>query len=101
VSVLLKGRCTVVADPDGRVLVNEAVAAAGAGDVLAGMIGALTATGLTPPRAAAMGARAHALAAALAAGKGSDTAAPISAGTLLGQVREAVRILRAQRVLEP
>ncbi|MFE3291469.1 NAD(P)H-hydrate dehydratase [Rhodococcus sp. NPDC059234] len=105
VSVLLKGRCTVVADPDGQVLVNEAggsaAATAGAGDVLAGMIGALTATGLTPSTAAAMGARAHALAAALAAGGGSDTAAPISAGPLLGQVREAVRILRAQPVLKP
>ncbi|MGW6375522.1 NAD(P)H-hydrate dehydratase [Rhodococcus sp. NPDC055112] len=100
--VLLKGRCTVVADPDGSVLLNEAggsaAATAGAGDVLAGVIGALMSTGLAPLTAAAMGARAHSLAANLAAGQGSGTAAPISADALLSQVRAAVRVLRAQAV---
>ncbi|SEK87094.1 NAD(P)H-hydrate dehydratase [Rhodococcus maanshanensis] len=100
--VLLKGRCTVVADPDGSVLLNEAggsaAATAGAGDVLSGVIGALMSTGLAPLTAAAMGARAHSLAANLAAGQGSDTAAPISADALLSQVRAAVRVLRAQAV---
>ncbi|MFD4292026.1 NAD(P)H-hydrate dehydratase [Rhodococcus sp. NPDC058532] len=99
VTVLLKGRATVIAEPGGAVLVNDAggsaAATAGSGDVLAGLIGALLSTGLDPSGAAAMGARAHSLAAALAAGAGSATAAPISAGALLTQVRSAIRILRA------
>ncbi|MFC4602670.1 NAD(P)H-hydrate dehydratase [Rhodococcus kronopolitis] len=100
VTVLLKGRCTVIAEPRGRVLVNDAVGSAaatpGSGDVLAGIVGALMASGLETATAAAMGARAHALAANLAAGERSVTAAPISAGALLSQLRAAVRILRAQ-----
>ncbi|WP_137876392.1 NAD(P)H-hydrate dehydratase [Rhodococcus sp. Q] len=103
VTVLLKGRATVIADPEGRVLVNDAggsaAATAGSGDVLAGVIGALLSTGPSPATAAAMGARAHSLAAALAAGDGSEVAAPISAGTLLSQVRSSIRVLRAQKVL--
>lgn len=103
VTVLLKGRATVIADPHGGVLVNDAAgsaaATAGSGDVLSGIVGALMSTGLDVPVAAAMGARAHALAAALAAGDGSEVAAPISAGALLSQVRAAVRVLRAQTVL--
>ncbi|AQA21889.1 hypothetical protein BTZ20_1607 [Rhodococcus sp. MTM3W5.2] len=55
-------------------------------------------TGLAPLTAAAMGARAHSLAANLAAGQGSVMAAPISADALLSQVRAAVRVLRAQAV---
>ncbi len=57
--VLLKGRHTLVATPDGRVRVTETgtpwLATAGAGDVLGGLIGALLAAGLrrtTPPRSA-------------------------------------------------
>lgn len=100
VTVLLKGRATVITDPDGRVLVNDAggsaAATAGAGDVLSGVIGALLSTGIEARVAAAMGARAHALAAALAAGAGSEVAAPISAGALSRQVRSAIRILLAR-----
>lgn len=71
VTVLLKGRATIVAAPDGAILVNEAggswAATAGAGDILAGVIGALLAAGHDPAFAAASAARAHALAANLAA----------------------------------
>ncbi|MCQ4120239.1 NAD(P)H-hydrate dehydratase [Rhodococcus tibetensis] len=105
VYVLLKGRATVIAEPDGRVLVNEAAgswsATAGAGDVLAGILGSLLAAGIVPDRAAAMGARAHSLAANVAArgGRGELAAgrgtAPIAAGTLLAHLRESIRILRA------
>jgi NAD(P)H-hydrate repair Nnr-like enzyme with NAD(P)H-hydrate dehydratase domain len=67
--VLLKGRATVVAGPDGSVLVtttgDERLATAGTGDVLAGVIGALLATGLPPQRAAAAGAFLHGRAGAL------------------------------------
>ncbi|MDI9918836.1 NAD(P)H-hydrate dehydratase [Rhodococcus sp. IEGM 1379] len=101
VSVLLKGHTTVIADLDGRVLVSDAggswASTAGSGDVLSGVIGALLASGLTPLEAAAVGARAHALAANLAAAGGmADVAgAPISASPLLGRVRDAVRVLRS------
>ncbi|GAC56610.1 hypothetical protein GOHSU_11_00005, partial [Gordonia hirsuta DSM 44140 = NBRC 16056] len=68
-TVLLKGRVTLVADPDGQVLGNDAgsswAATAGAGDVLSGMAGALLAAGLPPLLAGAAAARAHAVAAAL------------------------------------
>ena len=49
-TVLLKGRHTLIADPDGRVRVTTTgtpwLATAGAGDVLGGLIGALLAAGL-------------------------------------------------------
>ncbi|EME18146.1 NAD(P)H-hydrate dehydratase [Rhodococcus triatomae] len=103
VTVLLKGRATVIAGPDGRALVNDAAgsaaATAGSGDVLSGVVGALLSTGLGATTAAAMGARAHSLAAALAAGDGTEVVAPISAGELLSQVRASIRVLRAQTVL--
>jgi NAD(P)H-hydrate epimerase len=67
--VLLKGRATIVAAPDGRVLVSttgdERLATAGTGDVLAGVVGALLAQGLTPLHAAAAGAFIHGRAGAL------------------------------------
>ncbi len=67
--VLLKGRTTVVAAPEGEVLVSLAgdqrLATAGTGDVLAGMIGALMAGGLDPFRAAGAGAFLHGRAGAL------------------------------------
>jgi NAD(P)H-hydrate epimerase len=61
--VLLKGPTTVVADCDGQVLVtttgSPALATAGTGDVLAGVVAALSAAGLDPPRAAASAAFVH------------------------------------------
>ncbi|MGF7119643.1 NAD(P)H-hydrate dehydratase [Rhodococcus sp. BE178] len=104
VTVLLKGRATVIADPHGRAYVNDAgsswAATAGSGDVLSGVIGALMATGLAPAAAAAAGARAHSLAANLGAREGSEDIgdaglAPISASTLLAHLRSAIRILRS------
>ncbi len=61
--VALKGPATVVADPDGRVLVvtagDERLATAGTGDVLAGIIAALVAQGVPGFEAAAAGAWIH------------------------------------------
>ena len=61
--VLLKGAATVVAEPRGEVLVVTAgdsrLATAGTGDVLAGVIGSLLASGLDPFHAAAAGAWVH------------------------------------------
>lgn len=62
--VLLKGPATIVADPQGDVLVvahgDARLATAGTGDVLSGILGALLATGMEPLRAAASAAWLHA-----------------------------------------
>lgn len=72
--VLLKGSATVVAGPDGRVLVVTAgdarLATAGTGDVLAGIVGALLAQGVGPLEAAALGAWVHGAAGQLGPGQG-------------------------------
>ncbi len=61
--VLLKGPTTVVAAPDGRVLLSTAgdarLATAGTGDVLSGIIAAGLALGLEPFMAAGLGAELH------------------------------------------
>jgi NAD(P)H-hydrate epimerase len=66
---LLKGPTTAVADPSGRVLLatagTPALASAGTGDVLAGVIGAFLARGVPPLEAAALGAHVHGRAGAL------------------------------------
>jgi ADP-dependent NAD(P)H-hydrate dehydratase / NAD(P)H-hydrate epimerase len=81
--VLLKGDRTIVATPAGEVLVNptgtSALATAGSGDVLAGLLGSLLAGGLPPERAAAAAAYAHGLAGRRAAGHGPVTAPDIAA----------------------
>jgi NAD(P)H-hydrate epimerase len=69
VVLLLKGSLTVVANPDGKVLLSlngpSALATAGTGDVLTGIIGALCAGGVTTFFAAALSAHIHARAGAL------------------------------------
>ncbi len=66
VTLVLKGRVTLIAAPDGAVYCNEAgsraLGTAGSGDVLAGIIGALLAQGLEATRAAIWGVHLHALA---------------------------------------
>lgn len=86
--VLLKGPTTVVAGPEGRVLVCAAgdsrLATLGTGDVLAGIIGALCARGLDPFHAAAAGAVLHGRAAALGWSDG------LIAGDIIGLIPEAM-----------
>lgn len=110
--VLLKGNSTVVADPDGRVLVNQArsawLATAGSGDVLAGLIGALLASGLDAWLAAGCAAWVHERAGSLAAGGGGLAApaarravgvgtipVPTSASRILAAIPDAIRLARA------
>jgi len=72
--VLQKGPTTVVAEPDGDVLLvrsgDERLATAGTGDVLTGTIAALIASGASPARAAAAGAHLHGRAAELGPRRG-------------------------------
>jgi NAD(P)H-hydrate repair Nnr-like enzyme with NAD(P)H-hydrate dehydratase domain len=80
--VLLKGDRTVVAAPDGRAFVNTtgtpALATAGTGDVLAGLLGSLLAGGLPAERAAAAAAYTHGLAGRRAARSGPVTAVQVA-----------------------
>ena len=82
---LLKGADTLVASPGEGVLVlppaPPALATAGTGDVLSGVIAAFLAKGLAPRLAAAAGATAHAVAASLA---------PHRAGLVAGDVVAAL-----------
>jgi hydroxyethylthiazole kinase-like uncharacterized protein yjeF len=80
--VLLKGDRTIVATPGGEVWVNPtgspALATAGSGDVLAGLLGSLLAGGLAPERAAVAAAYAHGLAGRWAAGNGPVTSPDVA-----------------------
>jgi len=92
--VLLKGDDTIVADPEGRVSISPggtpALATAGTGDVLSGLIGALLAKGLDALEAAALGTLAHVRAARAAAERLTPD------GVIAGDVIEALpRGLRA------
>jgi hydroxyethylthiazole kinase-like uncharacterized protein yjeF len=88
--VVLKGRHSLVVTPDGAVRVNTTglpwLGTAGAGDVLAGLIGALLAAGLEPFDAASVGTWLHGSAATIASAGG-----PIVAGDVAAALPEAVR----------
>jgi hydroxyethylthiazole kinase-like uncharacterized protein yjeF len=81
--VLLKGDRTIVATPAGEVWANptgtSALATAGSGDVLAGLLGSLLAAGLPPERAAVAAAYAHGLAGRWAAEDGPPTSPDVAA----------------------
>lgn len=89
---LLKGARSLIASPDGHVAFNRkgtpALATAGTGDVLTGVIGTLLAQGLSAFDAARAGAYLHALAGELAA---RDLGA---SGILAGDVRDRLPIAR-------
>jgi hydroxyethylthiazole kinase-like uncharacterized protein yjeF len=94
--VVLKGAGTVVASPDGRWSIIDsggpALATAGTGDVLAGLIGGLIAQGLEPHDAALLGCWAHGNAAdrwTAARGRGAG----LSAAELPALIRDALSAL--------
>jgi NAD(P)H-hydrate epimerase len=74
--VVLKGSHSLIANPEGFLLVNltggPVLATGGSGDLLTGLIAGLLAQGLGAFQAAALGAHLHGLAADLAASKISD-----------------------------
>jgi hydroxyethylthiazole kinase-like uncharacterized protein yjeF len=88
--VLLKGRHTLIATPDGRVRATTTgtpwLATAGAGDVLGGLIGALLAAGLPAYDAASVGSWLHGAAATLASDGG-----PLVASQVAASIPAAVR----------
>lgn len=91
--VVLKGAFTVIASPDGRSTVipvaTPALARAGTGDVLAGLIAGLLAQGLAPYNAAIAGAFIHAQAGLLAA-ETLGTTASVLASDVLNAVPEII-----------
>ncbi len=82
--VLLKGPTTLIATPDGWVDVvttgDQRLATAGTGDVLAGVIGALLAQGLSAQKAASVGAWLH----------GTAASSGLSAGLVAGDLPSLV-----------
>ncbi|MBN1370307.1 MAG: NAD(P)H-hydrate dehydratase, partial [Dehalococcoidaceae bacterium] len=98
--VVLKGAYTVIASPEGKTRVNPfsspALASAGTGDVLAGIISALMAQGLDTFEAASLGVFLHAGAGGLAAGEIGDAGA--LAGDLLELIPRVIKNLKQNRV---
>lgn len=94
--VILKGAHTVVAAPDGAAFVcpfaNAALATAGTGDVLAGILVGLLAQGVNPTDAAVAGVYVHALAGELAARQTGPSG--LAAGDLLRHIPAAMARLR-------
>lgn len=94
--VVLKGAFTVVANPEGRVMVlpfaNPALATAGSGDVLAGAIVGLRAQGMAAFEAAVAGAYLHALAGELARAELGDMG--VVAGDLPARLPRALQRVR-------
>ncbi|HEV7870587.1 MAG TPA: NAD(P)H-hydrate dehydratase [Modestobacter sp.] len=99
-TVLLKGDATVVADVSGQTFVNGTgtpwLATAGTGDVLAGVLGALLATGLDACQAAAVAAHVHGRAGQLAAERG-----PLIAGDLVRRLPATLARLRGAGTARP
>ncbi len=97
-TVVLKGHQTLVAEPQGRVAVNPTgnpgLAVAGAGDVLAGIVGALLARGLDGWTAATAAAYVHGHAAdRIAARRGEEG---ILAGDVADELPAAIHELAAR-----
>lgn len=90
--IVLKGRDTIIALPDGQVVVNTSgnfkLATAGSGDVLAGCIGAFAGSGLPLKECAALGAYLHGIAGESAEGGLIADELPLLAGKALTAIRE-------------
>jgi hydroxyethylthiazole kinase-like uncharacterized protein yjeF len=91
--VVLKGARTVVAAPDGQVFINPAacaaLATAGSGDVLCGLVGALLARRTDPLPAAQAAVYVHGRA-------GQDLDARLGDGTLAGDLPDAIAVVMAR-----
>jgi hydroxyethylthiazole kinase-like uncharacterized protein yjeF len=92
VNLVLKGACTLVAEPEGRTRINwhanPALATAGTGDVLAGMIAGFLAQGLEPFDAASVSVYLHTSASELISADFGQ--AGLLASDLLRQIPRAI-----------
>ncbi len=97
-AVILKGAHTLVASPQGKLVVipfaNPALASAGTGDVLAGAVAGLMAQGLQPFEAAVAGAYLQGLAGAMVREALGDSGAV--AGDLLPNLPRAIRAVKEE-----
>lgn len=95
-TVVLKGANTLIAQPDGTLYINStgnnALATAGTGDVLAGMITGLAAQGLELKDAAALGVYLHGLAGDIAAQELTEYS--LIASDLLKYIPKAIKTLK-------
>jgi len=98
--VILKGAYTVIAEPEGRVVINPfanpGLATAGSGDVLAGAIVGFLAQGLASFDAAVAGAYVHGLAGELV--RKELGGAGMVAGDLLPMLPKVIKLLSSGRV---
>jgi NAD(P)H-hydrate epimerase len=96
--VVLKGARTLVAAPDGTVYINPtatgALATAGSGDVLTGVIGALLAQGMEPLAAARAGVFIHGAA-------GEAVGARLGSGVTAGDLPDAIAAVIQSRLPSP
>ena len=96
-TVLLKGAHSIVAGPEGKARINPfanpALATAGTGDVLSGVIAGLMAQGLSTFHAAAAGAYIHGAAAEIVRGETGD--AGMAASDLLLAIPSTMKALRS------
>lgn len=103
VVLVLKGRTTFVADPEGAVYRNESgsrvLGTAGSGDVLTGAIGSFLAQGLDATRAAVWGVHAHSLAGEYIAKDLGDDG--VLASDLISQLPFVQRFLRRSTEAAP
>jgi NAD(P)H-hydrate epimerase len=94
VTLVLKGACTIVAHADGHTRINwwgtPALATAGTGDVLAGMVAGLLAQGLTPFDAASAAVFLHTSAADLVTEEMHLGRAGLLASDLLSHIPPAI-----------
>ncbi len=94
--VVLKGAFTIIAAPDNHAIVmpfaNPALATAGSGDVLAGVIVSMRAQGLAAYEAAIVGAFLHGLAGEIARREMGSSG--VMAGDLLDRLPKAIELVR-------
>jgi hydroxyethylthiazole kinase-like uncharacterized protein yjeF len=99
VTLVLKGACTIIIEPGGRTRINwqanPALASAGTGDVLAGMIAGLLAQHVRPFDAASAAVYLHTAASELVSAEIGETG--LLASDLLAQIPRAISKLRANR----
>jgi NAD(P)H-hydrate epimerase len=100
--VVLKGAATVVASPEGRIVVNATggpvLGTGGTGDVLTGIVAGLLAQGMAPVLAASLGAYLHGFAGDRLAARAGPSG--VLAGEIARELPRAARALR-QHAAEP